>query len=220
MAPGRLLLWVKYMFPQKGYAITRQTARHARSPIMTFLYSTDVWAALGYYYFTNNPQPIENSESTSTLSRQNSVKEVKAPLSVASSEVKASAVSKSIGHELKQNQPKADQTSLVQDKVKVAKPVELSKKEVAKSDKYNMPEIYLIEKWQAESSKCFNNGKSKSACKEIENITYVLNLKGYCSSSSSSNTSAEITWAKCTGYCPTGTSPSGEILWGRCINSK
>jgi hypothetical protein len=190
MAPGRLLLWVKYMFPQKGYASTRQTARHARSPIMTFLYSTGVWAALGYYYFTNNPQPIENSESTSTLSKQNSVKEVKAPLSVVSSEVK------------------------------VAKPVELSKKEVAKSDKYNMPEIYLIEKWQAESSKCFNNGKSKSACKEIENITYVLNLKGYCSSSSSSNTSAEITWAKCTGYCPTGTSPSGEILWGRCINSK
>ncbi len=45
-APGRVFLWVQYMFPTKGYASTRQTARHARSPIMTFFYSTGFWLLL------------------------------------------------------------------------------------------------------------------------------------------------------------------------------
>lgn len=42
-APGRILLWLQYMNPKKGYSSTRMGARHARSPIMTFLYSTGFW---------------------------------------------------------------------------------------------------------------------------------------------------------------------------------
>jgi hypothetical protein len=41
--PGRVILWVKYMNPPKGYRGTRAIARHARSPIMTFLYSVLFW---------------------------------------------------------------------------------------------------------------------------------------------------------------------------------
>ncbi len=49
--PGRIFLWLQYMFPKKGYAGVRQTARHARSPIMTFIYSTIFWVILGYWLF-------------------------------------------------------------------------------------------------------------------------------------------------------------------------
>ena len=41
--PGRVILWVKYMNPPKGYRGTRAIARRARSPIMTFLYSLVFW---------------------------------------------------------------------------------------------------------------------------------------------------------------------------------
>lgn len=41
--PGRVILWVKYMNPPKGYRGTRAIARRARSPIMTFLYSVLFW---------------------------------------------------------------------------------------------------------------------------------------------------------------------------------
>ena len=44
--PGRIILWLQYMFPEKGYAKTRQTSRHARSPLMTFFYSTGFWIAI------------------------------------------------------------------------------------------------------------------------------------------------------------------------------
>lgn len=43
LLPGRALLWLGYMFPAKGYSKVRQSARHARSPIMTFVYSTTFW---------------------------------------------------------------------------------------------------------------------------------------------------------------------------------
>ena len=46
--PGRLILWLQYMFPSKGYAKVRQSSRHARSPIMTFLYSSIFWGVLIY----------------------------------------------------------------------------------------------------------------------------------------------------------------------------
>ena len=45
-APGRLLLWIGYMFPGKGYSSARQSARHARSPLMTFIRSTVFWGVL------------------------------------------------------------------------------------------------------------------------------------------------------------------------------
>ena len=46
--PGRVTLWLNYMFPKKGYTSARTTARHARSPIMTFIYSIMFWALIGY----------------------------------------------------------------------------------------------------------------------------------------------------------------------------
>lgn len=55
LAPGRLLLWIQYMNPQGGIRGVAISARHARSPIMTWLYSIGFWTALGllaYGYFT------------------------------------------------------------------------------------------------------------------------------------------------------------------------
>ena len=43
MFPGRVILWVKYMNPPKGYGGARAVARRAKSPIMTFLYSLLFW---------------------------------------------------------------------------------------------------------------------------------------------------------------------------------
>ena len=51
--PGRLILWLQYMFPSKGYAKVRQSSRHARSPIMTFVYSSIFWG--GLIYIVMNP---------------------------------------------------------------------------------------------------------------------------------------------------------------------
>ena len=48
LLPGRVLLWFGYMFPGKGYSKVRQSARAARSPIMTFIGSTAFWLFLGY----------------------------------------------------------------------------------------------------------------------------------------------------------------------------
>lgn len=42
--PGRAILWIQYMNPQKGEI--RQSARRAKSPMMTFLYATGFWIAL------------------------------------------------------------------------------------------------------------------------------------------------------------------------------
>ena len=41
--PGRIILWFKYMNPQKGYHSVSKSSRRARSPIMTFLYSLLFW---------------------------------------------------------------------------------------------------------------------------------------------------------------------------------
>ncbi len=57
-SPGRLVLWLGYMFPGKGYSRTRGTARHARSPIMTFLYSTGIWAILIWVLFFEGKQVL------------------------------------------------------------------------------------------------------------------------------------------------------------------
>lgn len=43
MLPGRIILWINYMFPSKGMQNITKSARHAKSPIMTFLYSTGFW---------------------------------------------------------------------------------------------------------------------------------------------------------------------------------
>jgi len=49
LLPGRILLWLSYMFPGKGYGKVRQTARHARSPIMTIAYSIMFWVFIIYF---------------------------------------------------------------------------------------------------------------------------------------------------------------------------
>ena len=51
LIPGRVILWVNYMLPGKGYAAVRQTSRNARSPVMTFLYSVGFWALLIYAFY-------------------------------------------------------------------------------------------------------------------------------------------------------------------------
>lgn len=43
--PGRVILWLHYMFPIKGWGNIAKSARHARSPIMVVLYSA------GFYLF-------------------------------------------------------------------------------------------------------------------------------------------------------------------------
>jgi formate-dependent nitrite reductase cytochrome c552 subunit len=48
LLPGRVILWLGYMFPSKGYSKVRQSSRHARSPIMTALYSAAFWIFLMY----------------------------------------------------------------------------------------------------------------------------------------------------------------------------
>lgn len=44
--PGRLVLWLLYMFPKGKYAAVRMTSRHARSPLMTIFYSLLFWFCL------------------------------------------------------------------------------------------------------------------------------------------------------------------------------
>lgn len=60
LLPGRLILWINYMFPNSGYSKTRGSARHARSPIMTFLYSVAAWVVLIglVVYLALNPEVI------------------------------------------------------------------------------------------------------------------------------------------------------------------
>lgn len=48
LIPGRVILWINYMMPGKGYSAVRQSARNARSPIMTLIYSIGFWVLLGY----------------------------------------------------------------------------------------------------------------------------------------------------------------------------
>ena len=69
--PGRIILWLGYMFPGKNYSKVRMSARHARSPIMTFVYSTV------FYYFlfsswlpgsVNDIQPESNNSQSSPQS--------------------------------------------------------------------------------------------------------------------------------------------------------
>mgnify|MGYP006101939475 FL=1 len=56
LLPGRVILWLGYMFPEKGYKAIRQSARHARSPIMTYLWSTAFWGLLVASVYTGQLQ--------------------------------------------------------------------------------------------------------------------------------------------------------------------
>lgn len=51
LIPGRVILWINFMMPGKGYSAVRQSSRNARSPIMTFLYSTGFWIFLGFSFY-------------------------------------------------------------------------------------------------------------------------------------------------------------------------
>jgi hypothetical protein len=64
--PGRIILWVKYMNPQSGYAAVRKSSRRAGSPIMTFLYSLLFWSLAIFFgfifisaYITETAQTLE-----------------------------------------------------------------------------------------------------------------------------------------------------------------
>lgn len=56
LLPGRAILWIGYMFPQNGYKAIRQSARHARSPIMTYLCSIAFWTVLAASAYTGQLQ--------------------------------------------------------------------------------------------------------------------------------------------------------------------
>ena len=56
LLPGRVVLWLGYMFPSKGYGSVRKSARHARSPIMTFFYSLAFWVFLIAAWYTGHLQ--------------------------------------------------------------------------------------------------------------------------------------------------------------------
>lgn len=43
LAPGRVILWLQYMFPQNGIRGVALSARHAKSPLMTWFYSIAFW---------------------------------------------------------------------------------------------------------------------------------------------------------------------------------
>jgi len=51
LLPGRLILWLGYMFPGNGYGKVRQSSRHARSPIMTLIYALIFWFGLVYLIY-------------------------------------------------------------------------------------------------------------------------------------------------------------------------
>ncbi len=51
LIPGRVILWINYMMPGKGYAAVRQSSRNARSPIMTLLYSIGFWGFLVFAFY-------------------------------------------------------------------------------------------------------------------------------------------------------------------------
>lgn len=58
--PGRIILWVKYMNPSNGYSGTREIARRARSPIMTFIYSFIFWflaASVAFLILLESSEP-------------------------------------------------------------------------------------------------------------------------------------------------------------------
>ena len=51
LVPGRLILWFNYMFPAKGMQNITKSARHAKSPIMTWFYSIVFWATSIFLLF-------------------------------------------------------------------------------------------------------------------------------------------------------------------------
>lgn len=57
LAPGRVILWLQYMFPQNGIRGVALSARHAKSPLMTWFYSIAFWvcfSALGVSWITGS----------------------------------------------------------------------------------------------------------------------------------------------------------------------
>ena len=64
MLPGRLILWVNYMFPKKGFTEVVKSSRHARSPIMTFIVSTVFWLiAFVVVVEDGNRPPFESTKN-------------------------------------------------------------------------------------------------------------------------------------------------------------
>jgi hypothetical protein len=55
--PGRVILWLNYMNPKKGRIV--RSARHARSPGMTLIYSIVFWSVVSFFVFLelNKPPP-------------------------------------------------------------------------------------------------------------------------------------------------------------------
>lgn len=62
LLPGRLVLWIGYMFPSKGYSRTRGSARHARSPIMTFLYATGIWLFALWFFSSMDLSSVDPAQ--------------------------------------------------------------------------------------------------------------------------------------------------------------
>ena len=60
LAPGRMILWLTYMSPGKGYGNVRKSARHARSPLMTFFYSLGFYGLLIASWYTGPLQEVTN----------------------------------------------------------------------------------------------------------------------------------------------------------------
>ena len=76
--PGRVILWVKYMNPPKGYRGTRAIARHARSPIMTFLYSVVFWIIAVFIALLMLGAIVEENEKlTKPTHPQKTVRQIK-----------------------------------------------------------------------------------------------------------------------------------------------
>jgi hypothetical protein len=46
LKPGRFILWIQYMLPKAGYRNIRMSSRHARSPVMTIIYSCLFWGSV------------------------------------------------------------------------------------------------------------------------------------------------------------------------------
>ena len=49
LAPGRVILWLQYMFPQNGIRGVALSSRHARSPLMTWFYSILFWVCILFF---------------------------------------------------------------------------------------------------------------------------------------------------------------------------
>ncbi|MCK1354643.1 hypothetical protein IVB56_27240 [Bradyrhizobium sp. CW7] len=51
LIPGAVVQWFIYMFPSGAFSSVVSETRHARSPIMTFVYSAGFWLLLLFAIF-------------------------------------------------------------------------------------------------------------------------------------------------------------------------